>query len=61
MVFTKEGYSACYLDHEGFKNSNALERPRPISDHCMKGTTYASFSESKIYDRLHDVFTFFLF
>ena len=42
IVFMEEVYYACSLDHEGVKNSDASERKRPISDRCMKGTTYAS-------------------
>ena len=59
-MFDDEGYYACSLDCEGVKNSDASERTRLISDHCMKGTTYASLGGSKFYDRLHDVFILFL-
>ena len=59
-MFDKETYSARYLDYEGVKNTDASKRTRPIYDCCMKGTTCANLSESKFYDRLHDVFAVFI-
>ena len=59
-MFNKKGYSARSLDHEGVKKSDASKIPGPISDRCMKGAIYASLSESRFYDRLHDVFMFFI-
>ena len=59
MVFDDKTYSTCSLDHEGVKKSNASKRTGPMSDRCMKGTTYDGISESKFYIRLHDVFTLF--
>ena len=59
-MFDEEGYSVCSLDHKGGQNSDASERTRPLSDRCIKGTTYASLSAYTFYDRLHDVFTLFL-
>ena len=59
-MFDEEGYSACSLDHEGVKKFDASKRTRPISECCMKGTTYASLGETKFYDRLYDVFILFL-
>ena len=59
-MFDEESYSDCYLDNERVKKSNASKRTRPVSDRCIKGTTYDSLGESTFYDRLHDVFTLFL-
>ena len=59
-MFDEEGYSACSLDNKGVLKFDSSKIPSPISDCCMKGTTYSGLSESTLYNWLHDVFKLFL-